>query len=240
MKYGLFIIISLIFGCSSIPTSFNEVTADIKLLEGGTAIYFKGKTSEANVDALIRTAEQSSSRISNLIVNSGGGDVYGGMKFGQWVYDQKLKLTVSKLCFSSCANYVFTAAREVVVEASSIVGWHGGSLQKDWDIPWYLKMNPWWKSSFNAGIEEWQNLESEYFSKIGVNQQITVLGQRELFVGKRTGDGWTFSTRNLEILGVTNVTFEDTEPCLSNEYITVDLIDIEPKKLLSLLNQSRT
>ena len=229
MKYGFLFIISLIFGCSPTPASFNKVTADIQLLKDGTVIYFKGKTSETNVDELIKTAEQSSSRISTLIVNSSGGDVYGGMKFGQWVYDQKVKLTVRKLCFSSCANYIFTAAKEVIVEAGSIVGWHGGSLQKNWNIPWHLNLNPWWKSSFNAEIAKWQSMESDYFATIGVNQQITVLGQRELFLSKRTGNGWAFSTRNLEVLGVTNVFFEDAEPCLSNEEITVDLIDIEPR-----------
>jgi len=238
MRFGLFLIFCLLIGCASAPPE--EVTAKIKLLDNGATLFFQGNTSNINVNTAIQLAEQSPVKISKLVITSQGGDVHGGMLFGDWVYEQKLDVTVRKLCFSSCANYIFTAANSVIVESNSIVGWHGGALQDNWILPWYMQFNPWWMASYNEDLTQWREKESELFVKFGVKQEITVLGHNKLFTNRVKEVGWTYSVDNLASLGVDNIIFDDGQPSLNNKYISVSLLDIREDVLKSLLRTSNT
>ena len=51
------------------------------------------------------------------------------MKIGLWIFDHELDVIVDELCFSSCANYIFTAGKNKIIEKDAIVGWHGSEQQ---------------------------------------------------------------------------------------------------------------
>ena len=48
---------------------------------------------------------------------------------GEWVFDHQLDVIVDELCFSSCANYIFTAGKNKIIGKDAIVGWHGSEQQ---------------------------------------------------------------------------------------------------------------
>ena len=53
------------------------------------------------------------------------------------VYDSGAPLVITGPCLSSCANYIFVAARRKYVIPGGVVGWHGGipEAPKDDDDP---------------------------------------------------------------------------------------------------------
>ena len=51
------------------------------------------------------------------------------MDFGDWVFENQLNVKVIGRCFSSCANYVFTAAKIKVIENGALVAWYGSAVQ---------------------------------------------------------------------------------------------------------------
>jgi hypothetical protein len=63
--------------------------------------------------------------LTTLEVDSGGGDVAAGMAIARTVAAQGLAVTVRGHCMSSCANYLFTAARTRHIAPGAVVAWHG-------------------------------------------------------------------------------------------------------------------
>jgi hypothetical protein len=63
-----------------------------------------------------------------LAINSSGGEVNTAMDFGDWIFEQRLNVRVVDRCLSACANYLFTAARQKIIEPGAIVAWHGSAI----------------------------------------------------------------------------------------------------------------
>jgi len=61
-----------------------------------------------------------------LVIRSPGGPVDHALPIGRMILRKRAKVTVSGICASSCANYIFSIARERVVLPDSIVLFHGG------------------------------------------------------------------------------------------------------------------
>ena len=63
--------------------------------------------------------------LTTIVVTSYGGEVLQWLKLADWVQQRGLDLVVQDFCLSSCANYLFTAARHKIIRPGSIVAWHG-------------------------------------------------------------------------------------------------------------------
>jgi len=61
-----------------------------------------------------------------LVLWSGGGDVASALDMAERILDRHMPVVVSRLCLSSCANYLFVAGAAKVVMPESVVAWHGG------------------------------------------------------------------------------------------------------------------
>jgi len=59
-----------------------------------------------------------------LVVWSGGGDVASALDMAERILDRHLPVVVSRLCLSSCANYLFVAGAAKVVMPESVVHGH--------------------------------------------------------------------------------------------------------------------
>ena len=132
---------------------------------------------------------------------------------GNIVYDHGLKVEVTDYCLSSCANYVFSAARQHRISNHAVIGYHGGTsgmeqqtrsfieaLPENEQDPTRLNLEKYMKSAINR--------EKKFFEKIGVNQQITTLGQSpkyEALAEKEDYSGWYYSLEGLTALGVSNI-----------------------------------
>jgi hypothetical protein len=89
----------------------------------------------------------SSARI--LVVNSGGGDTTETRKIARLIRERSLDIVVDGICASSCANYLFIAARNKTVLPESLVAFHGGDSYAISSMPenalkhvrWYMAVH---------------------------------------------------------------------------------------------------
>ncbi|MDC8758831.1 hypothetical protein [Janthinobacterium fluminis] len=58
-------------------------------------------------------------------VKSGGGNTEAGMLLGRFIREKNLDIQVDEICASSCANYLFPAARRKIIPAGAILALHG-------------------------------------------------------------------------------------------------------------------
>ena len=140
------------------------------------------------------------------------------MELGRWVFESQLDVHVSSFCGSSCANYVFTAARRKYLDETAMVAWHGGATQEGLSEVPDCEEGGWFKEYFDCDAEAYakemsqtiadlRTKEQAFFKEIGVDQRITTLGQAPEFAcGKdETNTGWYYSLQDLKRLGVENV-----------------------------------
>ena len=184
--------------------------------------------------AVVRGRED---EITTLRVNSGGGVTDEGIKLGAWIFEHNVDVVVDGLCFSSCANYIFTAGRNKTIMADSIVGWHGSEQQdehiarglgitaeellgREYDMSasdWGETPSPEGRRSFveetladrPAAVRE----ERAFLERIGVSVDALVYGfLPDQFEGYYVNaseqvTGWTFSIEDMASFGIDNVTY---------------------------------
>ena len=102
---------------------------DARIAIDGSVARFAGVLNPASVERFFRELGPRRDQIDTLIINSAGGVTTSGRRIGDWVYEHGITVVVNHLCFSSCANYVFTAAPRKIIRADALVGWHGSDQQ---------------------------------------------------------------------------------------------------------------
>lgn len=116
------------------PAGPDSATATIRAPEGVLVtrkeheVRYAGELTEAGFAALRQLTDRRALR--TLVVNSAGGEITVGMDFGDWVYERRLDVLVDEMCLSSCANYIFPAARTKVIPRGAVVAWHGSARQR--------------------------------------------------------------------------------------------------------------
>lgn len=97
----------------------------------GSTLVFNGVIDKPSYNHFRRTVAASDADIKTIQVRSYGGEVSLGLKMGEWIHGQGLDVVVDDYCFSSCANYIFTAGVNKVIREDSIVAWHGSNLTSE-------------------------------------------------------------------------------------------------------------
>lgn len=191
----------------------NKVPA--KFLFAGNIGLYLGDIDET-VNQFISAAADK--KIDRLVITSRGGNVHYGILFGHWVYDNQVDVEVRSLCMSSCANYIFTAARKKTIHPSSLVIWHGSAEQKNFlekikKYDEYLALS----LSGKASREQAEYLENEklryenssrllseqrqFFKKISVNEYVTRLGQEPV----HSGNEWVATVAVMNKMNIQNI-----------------------------------
>jgi hypothetical protein len=199
-----------------IPSNYKE-PAEIKVID--ETLIYKGYITDFMVLKALDLARSSEVTITDLHIDSGGGSARAGIIFGRWVYKNKIKVTIDNLCFSSCANYICTAADNLYINTNSLLGWHGGAFQEYFPVAmrWYEYAIP--NRQENKKVyealrrESWKKEETEFFDMINVDQKITTYGQLAQYNCQNlTGaNGWNYSQYDLNKMGVNNITMDDDD-----------------------------
>ena len=230
MRYLLLAMLLTLTGCASKQPPFSLVIDPLL----PNTINYNGEINPDNVAAFEQGIANSSTQITSLVITSGGGDVFAGIRLGELVYRHKLKVTVDKVCASSCANYVVTASDDVTIKQDALLGWHGGALQPllygSEDLSKYSK-------TMVEYILQWEQAERVFFDKVKVNQAVTVLGMMPGIKDKRNTPLYSYDQQTLKALGL-HITFEDKQATLSKtgEEI-VQIFSLSPEVLDTLLMQ---
>ncbi|KVW99848.1 hypothetical protein [Shewanella frigidimarina] len=230
MYYLLLAMLLTLTGCASKQPSFSLVIDPLL----PSVINYSGEIDPDNVAAFEQSIANSSTQITSLVITSGGGDVFAGIRLGELVYQHKLKVLVDKVCASSCANYIVTASDNVTIKQDALLGWHGGALQPllydPESIPLHLK-------GMKEYVKRWAEAERIFFDKVKVNQAVTVLGMMPGLNDKRNTPLYSYDQQTLKALGL-HITFEDKQATVSKtgEEI-VQIFSLSPEVLDTLLLQ---
>ncbi|MGI2110391.1 hypothetical protein ACRN9C_13455 [Shewanella frigidimarina] len=230
MYYLLLAMLLTLTGCASKQPSFSLVIDPLL----PSVINYSGEIDPDNVAAFEQSIVNSSTQITSLVITSGGGDVFAGIRLGELVYQHKLKVLVDKVCASSCANYIVTASDNVTIKQDALLGWHGGALQPllydPESIPLHLE-------GMKEYVTRWAEAERIFFDKVKVNQAVTVLGMMPGLNDKRNTPLYSYDQQTLKALGL-HITFEDKQATVSKtgEEI-VQIFSLSPEVLDALLLQ---
>jgi len=191
--------------------------AQVKLIDGTKAVYYQGEMDDSaivQVATLIKSAEGT---VKRLVINSGGGDVNGGMDLAELVLAHQLDVEVERLCASSCANYVFPAGKTKQIQKGAVVVWHGSAIQMGLDdAPGIddivvedgrqlslsekrelLEKN---KEGWLRYITEARIRQADLYKRMGVDERVTVVGQQ-----LKAAQEWTLTVEDMARFGIKNV-----------------------------------
>jgi len=184
--------------------------ADIRLSPDGDALWFDGFIDDAAVSVVEPLLQ--AGKIRTLYIRSTGGHVGAGIHFGALVRDAGVTVNVQAYCASSCANYVFTAAKARII--NGVVLWHGGVEQKDVrevhlcgrqvSSLYGRSLGSIAAGQRDAALTAWQALrerERAFFESIDVNAYITRAGQEPV----AHVDDYTYDVPTMERLGLKNI-----------------------------------
>jgi len=200
----------------------------------GSTIIFDGDIEDSTYRDFLMAVRGKEDQITAIRINSPGGITDQGMMIGEWVFDHQLDVIVEDLCFSSCANYIFAAGKNKIIEKDAIVGWHGSEQQDPFIAAGLgISMAELFGRNYDEMVE-WGDIpageskegfvehmmadefgagdETSFLEKIGVNLYLMVYGflpgQFDYYYIQQTEfGGWTFSIEDMAKFGVHNVTY---------------------------------
>jgi hypothetical protein len=177
---------------------------------------YAGRIDKAHVNEFID--KYADVPIEKLIIFSPGGDGEAGLKLANWVKDRNLDVEVRTLCMSACANFVFAAGNKKIIEPGGVLIWYGSMEQKDFrehqeKYEALLSKKPsdltsdekdfLTKDEFKyQSIKRMRQLQATFFSRVGVDEYITRLGQEPHIY---RSDGWTVTPDVMTKMGFKNV-----------------------------------
>lgn len=165
-------------------------------------LYFSGEIENGDFEIFKNAITKDS--ITSIEIHSPGGNVDEAIKIGHLIYDKKIHININWLCASSCANYLFTAARTVTINNNSVIGWHGGLTSKYiYDENKNASIETRIKSEKDPDFKKSQNAEIEFFKKIGINKSIVSCGSNAR-IGGTSGLSF-YKLEDLSKFGVKNI-----------------------------------
>jgi hypothetical protein len=171
---------------------------------------FSGRISTDSVERFTRDYENCPPSV--IVITSTGGDAEAAMALGDWIFKNGIDIKIPFLCMSSCANYVFPAAKNKFIGSKGLVVWHGSALQKNFrdfmekyerfeqaneDRP-FIDAN----ALKYQGLKRIVKVQREFYARIGVDEAIDRLGQEPVDYGV---SGWATTLAVMQKHGIRNV-----------------------------------
>ncbi len=209
--------VMLIMACFCCHAHTVSASTQVRL-DGHQIIYRGGLTAEANAK-VFALYEKASVKPTLLSIRSPGGPIDVGLALGEWTYQQRLDVRVDEFCFSSCANYIFTAGIKKILGKDAIIGFHGGASSNSFNMTQMNatlaripaeqreKVREDAKKQLKAYIESNKKREANFYQTIAVTQKITTLGQEDVYhIYQKNGfRGWYYSLDDMKKLGLKNI-----------------------------------
>jgi hypothetical protein len=129
-----------------------------------------------------------------------------------WVHARQLDVVVTGVCLSSCANYVFPAARQKEIRPGAIVAWHGNyhhlahtGLWRD-DVELRMQRDGEDEQTatryVQSQVARLVELEREFFKRIGVDEQVCWIGKQPPY---NVADYYFLSATDMARFGISDV-----------------------------------
>jgi hypothetical protein len=194
---------AILLACLSLHAAASAAAGD------ATAVYRGVISAENNAGFFARVAGRS---VQRLLLDSRGGDVAAAIVLADWVHARQLDVVVTGVCLSSCANYVFPAARQKEIRPGAIVAWHGNyhhlahtGLWRD-DVELRMQRDGEDEQTatryVQSQVARLVELEREFFKRIGVDEQVCWIGKQPPY---NVADYYFLSATDMARFGISDV-----------------------------------
>lgn len=150
--------------CTLIP----QVAFAFEATREGNTLRFTGEINEESEKAIVQHLR---SGASTLIVNSEGGSAGSGQTIAFEIIKQNASVIVDKYCMSSCANYLFLAAKEKSLMPGAVLGFHGGIHFSEEEFK-VKKGDSKLIVAMKKTFQKLHKTETALFKKMGIDHQI--------------------------------------------------------------------
>jgi hypothetical protein len=196
------------------PPQRIQLADGIAVSRDGERVRYIGELTEEGFAALRQITD--GQPVRTLVITSAGGEINAGMDFGEWTFARRLDVEVDEICLSSCANYVFPAARNKLIRPGALVAWHGSArqrglmqqLERDIDGRLHSMAGPQrdherqrMRRATADYLERSQRRQDAFFQRIRVEEFVTRIGAEEYGVK----DLYFLSVEDMHRFGITNV-----------------------------------
>jgi hypothetical protein len=196
------------------PPARIQLADGVTVSREGERVRYVGELTEEGFAALRQVSE--GHPVRTLVITSAGGEINAGMDFGEWAFERRVDLEVDEICLSSCANYIFPAARNKLIRAGAVVAWHGSARQRglmaqlERDIDGRLRSlagpqrdheRQRMRRATADYLERSQRRQDAFFQRIRVEEFVTRIGAEEYGVN----DLYFLSVEDMYRFGITNV-----------------------------------
>jgi hypothetical protein len=187
------------------------------------AVIFSGRISPRSAAEFLQLLQDPS--ITRLVITSQGGIVSAALDMGLAIHERQLDVEVPTACLSSCANYIFPAARRKTLGKPGAVAWHGNMAH-------VLYLQRTGRASWNEQqMEDARQLakrEAEFFSRIGVDGFLCWFAKLDPY---KVDHYYYVSIADMERFGIPSVTMRDASPPLPDDehlrFVRVDWDGLE-------------
>ncbi len=174
-------------------------------------LYVDGNISKNDDKVLSEIIENSLIPVRTISINSGGGDIETAINIGHIIYDRGISIEVRRLCLSSCANYLFPAARNKIINYGSIIGFHGSPNSDDSKLITTVDGARTSDPAITDKIfSEIRKTDKLFYNKINVSWMMPLCGQKENIGDPDTGLS-TYDEKDFAQFGVKNISYTDGE-----------------------------
>jgi hypothetical protein len=189
-----------------------------RVARDGDAIVFEGRIDAASVAAFRALAADPA--VTRLVITSPGGLVDEALAMATLVHERRLDVEVPDHCLSSCANYVFPAARRKRVARPGMVAWHGNMAHV---LHLQRTGQGTWSDAQMASARRLAAREDAFFARIGVDGFVCWVGKLPPYAV----DGYYWlGPVDMGRFGIGEVTIDDPTP-LVEEGLQAVVIDWE-------------
>lgn len=136
-----------------------------------------------------------------VIVDSPGGAVESALDMAELMRARGMSIYVRGLCASSCANYLFVAAKLKVLGPDAIVGWHGSPASEH--IGGLDELKPPERARAAAILRGLARKERDLFARLGLDPRMLCAGDKS--IEKAGAVGWTMPIHSMARFGVRSV-----------------------------------
>ena len=174
-------------------------------------LYVDGNISKNDDKIIASIIEKNLIPVQTISINSGGGDIETAINIGCIIHDKGISIEVRRLCLSSCANYLFPAAKNKVINYGSIIGFHGSPNSDDskliTTVDGERTSDP---ATTDKIFAEIRKTDKAFYNNIHVSWMMPLCGQKENIGDPDTGLS-TYSEKDFTQFGVKNISYTDGE-----------------------------
>lgn len=191
--------------------------------QSGDAIVFRGQINTRSAAEFLRLVQDPA--IRRVVITSYGGLVSAALDMADAIHARGLDVEVPSACHSSCANYIFPAARRKLLGAPDAVAWHGNMahvlhLEQTGQESWSMEAM--------ASARALARREAQFYRRIGVDGFVAWFGKIPPY---GVEDFYYLSLADMERFGIRGVTLRGTARAAPDDPglqpVTVDWAGLE-------------